>query len=67
MSKVVFLPKQTVTVFEDPITQTKPEGYARLIKKEYATNDDLECWTVKFPDDDYTVLRMLLNKQEETK
>lgn len=39
---------QVVTIYEDPITQTKVEGQARLLRKECDLGDGLEYWAVKF-------------------
>ena len=39
-----------VTIYEDPITETKPEGKARLIQKTDLINPGLEYWAVMFLD-----------------
>lgn len=52
-------PKDIVTIYEDPITQQKPEGKAQLIHKELDLGDGLEYWVVKFPEDDDTVHRTI--------
>lgn len=41
-----------VTIYEDPITQKKPEGRARLISRDIkAVGDGLEYWSVQFLED----------------
>jgi hypothetical protein len=41
---------QVVTIYEDPITQQRPEGKATLIKFHFAQWDQ-EYWTVRFQED----------------
>ena len=41
-------PKDIVTIYEDPFTETKPEGKATLIRKLDVTNPGLEYWEVEF-------------------
>jgi len=40
--------RDTVMIYEDPITQQKPEGIATLIKKIDDLGDGLERWNVRF-------------------
>ena len=42
---------QIVTIYEDPITETRPEGEAELVTLEDTYNDGLESWLVKFLDE----------------
>jgi hypothetical protein len=43
---------QVVTIYEDPVTKTKPEGQARL--QELITQSGYcERWVVQFLDDDF--------------
>lgn len=45
-------PGQRVQIFEDPITQEKPEGMAILIDPTGSTDFDLgQQWNVQFDDD----------------
>lgn len=41
---------QIVTIYEDPITQKKPEGKAKLIKRHHIV-DNMEYWQVEFLDE----------------
>lgn len=42
-----------IIIWEDPITKTKPEGMARLIKLTYRDPDELfERWIVHFLSDE---------------
>jgi len=41
---------QVVTIYEDPITEKRPEGKATLIKFHFAQWDQ-EYWTVRFQED----------------
>ena len=43
-----------VMIYEDPITQTKPEDKARLLHKISNTGDGLEVWSVRFEDGQVT-------------
>jgi hypothetical protein len=52
-----------VTIYEDPITQEKPEGEAQLIVKENVS-DELQYWKVKFLDDGFVCERWIYNKGE---
>jgi len=54
---------QIITVYEDPITQTKIEGDAKLLGK-IAENTDLEDWKVEFLDDGYRTERVIRKKEE---
>ncbi len=51
---------QRVTIYEDPITQLKPEGDATLVR-EYRpdTGDGLSMWEVQFDGEDEFVLRTI--------
>jgi len=40
---------QTVLIYEDPITQTKPEGHAVLLRK-LSEDEYFERWIVRFED-----------------
>jgi hypothetical protein len=40
-----------VTIYEDPITETKPEGEARLVEFVRDDGDMLEFWFVHFSGD----------------
>ena len=42
---------QIVTIYEDPITETRPEGDAELVTQEDIYNDGLESWLVRFLDE----------------
>jgi len=42
---------QIVTVFEDPLTEKKPEGEAKLIEFSGTTPMGLKEWMVQFLDD----------------
>ena len=44
-------PGQTVTIYEDPITQLKPEGKATIIKFEGSLGDGLAQYYVHFVGD----------------
>ena len=37
-----------ITIYGDPITETTPEGSARLIQKTKLNNPGLEYWLVQF-------------------
>jgi hypothetical protein len=39
-----------VTVYEDPITETKVEGRAKLIRCIKIDPDHIDLWVVEFPD-----------------
>ena len=42
-------PGDIVDIYEDPITEKKLEGRARLISRDIkAVGDGLECWSVQF-------------------
>ena len=42
---------QVVTIYEDPVTENKVEGHAKLIKPIRVSDPELEYWEVEFPDD----------------
>lgn len=42
----------TVMIYEDPITQLKPEGEALLLRRECVIGDGLESWKVCFKGED---------------
>ena len=42
--------RRTVTIYEDPLTETKPEGQATL-KQRIRTDAELEYWLVLFDGD----------------
>lgn len=45
---------QVLTIYEDPVTETKPEGKAKLISFiARIVNQPLERWSVQFQDDDF--------------
>jgi hypothetical protein len=47
-------PGQIVTIYEDPLAETKPEGKAKLVSFiDRLTNEALERWSVQFLDDDF--------------
>lgn len=48
-----------VTIFEDPITEQKPEGTAELLEKILTEIDGLEYWRVRFLDDGEETLRFI--------
>lgn len=50
-----------VEIYEDPITQKKPEGQAILVRMKRYMPDHLEYWQVRFPSDDpgVTVCRII--------
>lgn len=51
-----------VMIYEDPITETKPEGKATLLRKmgECTTEGGLESWRVCFAGDDGGVYERLI-------
>jgi len=55
---------KVVTIYEDPITCTKPEGKAELLSKEEAYNDGLESWLVRFLDEPDEVRSRLIKTTE---
>jgi hypothetical protein len=58
---------QVVTIYEDPLTLTKPEGKAQLISPiDQSVPDAMERWLVQFLDDDFhnPVERMIKLKGE---
>lgn len=42
-------PDDVVTIYEDPLTEKKPEGQARLVKLMFPPNynPDMELWEVQ--------------------
>ncbi len=46
---------EKVTIYEDPITEQKPEGKAILLHKVMELADNLERWKVCFEGEDGTV------------
>jgi hypothetical protein len=45
---------QVITIYEDPLTETKPEGKAQLISPiDQSVPDAMERWLVQFLDDDF--------------
>ena len=42
---------QQVIIYEDPVTEQKPEGIAILVKQLPYTMPGYERWTVRFPDE----------------
>ncbi len=57
---------QIVTIYEDPVTQTKIEGEAKLLGK-IAENTNLEDWKVEFLDDGYRTERVIRINEEPCK
>lgn len=57
---------ENVTIYYDPITETKPEGIAVLIEhqKDSGTYDGrmLQIWMVKFLSDGFITVRGILTK-----
>jgi len=53
-----------VIIYEDPVTETKPEGEAKLIKKLAFSSviPTKEYWTVKFVSDGAVVDRFIRSK-----
>lgn len=47
-----------VMIYEDPVTQLKPEGEAKLIKK-IEEHHGMEYWVVNFLSDGYDVQRSI--------
>jgi len=55
---------QIVTIYEDPLTQKKPEGKAKLLSCiGKPINQPLERWWIQFLDDDFNspVYRLIKN------
>lgn len=50
---------EIITIFEDPLTQQKPEGKAELITKTPNYDNELENWMVKFTGEKYMVYRWI--------
>jgi hypothetical protein len=47
-----------VMIYEDPITEQKPEGKAELLKK-VGGDEEVEQWIVRFLDDDLKTCQTL--------
>ena len=54
---------QIITIYEDPLTERKPEGEARLLRK-IAENDEFEDWEVEFLDNGYVTGRVIQKNEE---
>lgn len=51
---------QTVMIYEEPLTETKPEGKAKLIKLVSKENiGGTETWEVKFLSDGFKTTRKI--------
>ena len=56
-------PGDTVTIYQDPVTQEYGEGEAKLISLyREDTGDGLEMWWVKFLGDDCRTIRTIYTK-----
>jgi hypothetical protein len=55
-------PGSRVTVYQDPITKTKPEGVATLIRL-LADDAPLQRWAVKFHSDGFRAERCIDTSQ----
>lgn len=55
------------TIYEDPITCTKPEGDAELVCKEDTYNDGLESWLVRFLDEPQELRSRLIRAEGREK
>jgi len=54
VNRGMFSKGDVVTIYEDPLTQKKPEGKAKLLSFiGKAINQPLEGWWVQFVDDDF--------------
>lgn len=53
-----------VTIYEDPLTEQKPEGKAKLVQKVNEDELGLERWLVEFVEDGSQLYRWI--KKEET-
>ena len=54
----------TVTIYEDPITQQKPEGKAILLHKVFDCPDGLERWKVCFSGEDGAVYERTISANQ---
>ena len=54
-----------VSIYEQPLTETKYEGEARLVSFIQVLNTGVELWRVKFIDDDQVVSRAVKIKEDE--
>ena len=60
---MIMQPGDKVMIFEDPITQLKPEGTATLVENyKPDIGDGLSIWTVRFEDDGYVTTRTIKPK-----
>lgn len=48
-----------VQIYQDPKTQQKPEGEAKLVKRVPCYDEGLERWEVRFPGDGGAVTRVI--------
>jgi hypothetical protein len=55
-----------VMIYEDPITQQKPEGKALLLHKIQDLPDGLERWKVCFAGEDGAVYERTIKADQET-
>ena len=51
---------QTVMIYQEPITETKPEGKAVLLHRIGSLSDGLERWKVCFEGDDGEVYERII-------
>lgn len=54
-------PGDIVMIYEDPITQQKEEGRAKLIKQLFDSGDGQPYWLVEFLEDNYRCQRFICN------
>jgi len=52
-------PGDFVTIYEDPITQTKYEGKAELLERISTINFELEIWWVSFMGETHRTIRAI--------
>jgi len=52
-----------VMIYEDPITEQKPEGKAKLLKLILGSTYELETWQVKFLNDGVVTARHIKVKR----
>lgn len=58
-----------VTIYEDPVTETKVEGQANLLKKLISDHDcvpPMEYWKVRFTDEPETRTRWIKLPMKES-
>lgn len=48
-----------VQIYQDPKTQQKPEGEAKLVKRVPCYDEGMERWEVRFPGDGGAVTRVI--------